>query len=100
MRNTIKTLLVATALAAGGTSLAMAQSVPVDATELAPDTEHNTNVPFAEQDPINTGYGYNGGYRGRAMLGGFGSPYTNSAWSSANPWISQQIKRDSDLQQY
>ncbi|HXL67185.1 MAG TPA: hypothetical protein VN930_00290 [Xanthobacteraceae bacterium] len=71
MRNTIKTLVLATALATSGAGLAMAQAVPIDAVDEAPDTVYNPNAHFAYGVPA----GYNGGYRTRAMLGAYNVSY-------------------------
>jgi hypothetical protein len=103
MRNTIKTVLLATALATGGAGLAMAQAVPIDATDEAPDTVYNPNAGLVygqpEQPAIGrsgrSSFGYPSGYRGNAMLGTYGSPY-----AASSPWLFQQGRDQSDLGEY
>src|ERR1700680_4424910 len=83
MRNTIKTLVLAAAMATGGATLVMAQAVPIDAAEEAPDTVYNPNARLVYGQPEQAGIGRSGGgsnfrtyggYRGNAMIGGYGSP--------------------------
>lgn len=104
MRNTIKSLLLATALATGGAGLAMAQAVPIDATDEAPDTVYNPNAALVYGEPEQPAIGRSGrgsfrnsGYYGRGdvMLGGYGSPY-----AASSPWLFQQGRDQSDIGEF
>jgi hypothetical protein len=78
MCNTIKTFVLATALATGGAGLAMAQAVSIDAAQGAPDTVRNPNAHLlygSEQGATISESGRSSGYRGNAMLGDFNAPY-------------------------
>jgi hypothetical protein len=103
MRNSIKTLLLATAMVAGGAGLAMAQSVPIDAVDEAPDSVYNPNSRLVYGQPVQANsrsgrgsYGYYDGYRGRAMTGQYGSPYA----ASSPGFFEQQGRDQSDLGEF
>jgi hypothetical protein len=102
MRNTIKTLVLAAAMATGGAGLAMAQAVPIDAADEAPDTVYNPNAQFVYGQPEQPAIGRSGrgnfaygGYRSRVMLDQYGSSY-----AANSPWFFTQGRDQSDLGEY
>jgi hypothetical protein len=102
MRNTIKTFVLATALATGSAGLAVAQSVPIDAVDEAPDSVYNPNAALVYGQPEQPAIGRSGrgsygytGYRGNAMLGRYGSPY-----AASSPWFFEQGRDQSDLGEF
>jgi hypothetical protein len=104
MRNSIKTFVLAAAMVTGAAGLAMAQAVPIDAADEAPDTVYNPNAPLLYGQPQQPAIGRSGGngfrtygsYRANQMTGSFGPYAASSPWG----WNVAPGRDQSDLGEY